>query len=1010
MSPPLSKEQPLREIGIVKDFDRIDKHGTKIGHILTDFSKENLYFASSEAPSDITAGQLVTFERGVFKSDSGNFDKAIAINHLAAEINEPSVRKLCGESLNQIFWSLVAADHLASLDLPSQIIWLKSRFNQLSYMPITAWDSLNLDAIQDPQVWNMIPTNLRIKPLENAKSLFLKEYLSAERIYKESPASYPPHEEFKRLKLEYVSQWVKKEIDLPLDKDQAAVVAAVGDDIQVIARAGSGKTGSLVARAIFLQNHCSVGPEEILLLAFNKKAAKEVKERLEKTLKNNIPHVMTFHALAHAIVHPEEELIYDNSGTNELGASREVQKIIDEHIRSTKYGNQIKELMLLYFRDDWERIENGKFSMPMEEFLEYRRSLQRETLNGDSVKSYGEKLIANILFEHDIEYKYESNFNWSGVNYRPDFMIKNTKNGGIIIEYFGLIGETDYDKMIEDKREFWSKKKEWKLLEYRPSDIAKDGPLKFTSMLLNDLKNCGIKINRLPEEEIWQRIQNRAIDSFTKAMKSFIGRCRKLYLSKEDLQNKISGHNCHLIAENLFLLVGQSIYSSYIDNLIKNKKEDFDGLMWRAVKEINDGGTKFSRNHGKEYGDLRKLRYIMVDEFQDFSEVFLQLLQSIRKHNQLVEFFCVGDDWQAINGFAGSNLKYFENFHDYFPNPVKLNIKTNHRSVQAIVNVGNSLMEGFGVPARSRENADKGEFFIGELDKFKPTAIETDRHINDDITPAILRLVSNYLKQGMDVVILSRINGSIGYSVNYKKDYKNLSGIEKFREHILSFFPETDQKRIEVSTSHKFKGLDKPAVIIIDALERRYPLIHNHWIFMRLFGDSVDQIVAEERRLFYVALTRAKKSLTIITESNRKSKFLENVEAGLSKATKGNKAYGKTQTKSQSWGNDLFSTIPEYLDWNLLTPIASKDDPMLEIQVHYAYKIKDDLIPQGYKFNMKGKYWSKTIQHEGFEINTILNQEWAKESSVKIMVFSETGTQIYPDKPNPDTTEEDLPF
>lgn len=252
MSPPLSKEQPLREIGIVKDFDRIDKHGTKIGHILTDFSRENLYFASSEAPSDITAGQLVTFERGVFKSDSGNFDKAIAINHLAAEINEPSVRKLCGESLNQIFWSLVAADHLASLDLPSQIIWLKSRVNQLSSMPITAWDSLKLEAIQDPQVWNMIPTNLRVKPLENAISLFHTKYLSADRIFKESPASFPPHEEFKRLKVEYVSEWAKQELNLSLDNEQAAAVAAVSGDIQVIARAGSGKTRSLVTRAIFL--------------------------------------------------------------------------------------------------------------------------------------------------------------------------------------------------------------------------------------------------------------------------------------------------------------------------------------------------------------------------------------------------------------------------------------------------------------------------------------------------------------------------------------------------------------------------------------------------------------------------------------------------------------------------------------------------------------------------------------------------------------------------------------
>lgn len=1011
MNPALSKEQPLREIGIIKDFDRLDKHGTKIGHILTDTGRENLYFASPEAPSNIMQGQLVTFRRGVFKSDLGNSDKAIAINHLAAEINEPSIRKLCGESLNQVFWTLVAADHLASLDLPSQIIWLKSRVNQLSSMPITAWDSLNLDAIQDQQVWNMIPSNLRIKPVENAKSLFCTEYLSADRIFKGSPASFPPHEEFKRLKVEYVSEWAKQELNLSLDNEQAATVAAVNGDIQVIARAGSGKTRSLVTRAIFLQKHCAVAPHEMLLLAFNNKAAKEIKDRLIKTLKNDVPYVMTFHALAYAIVHPEEDLIYDNSGSNELGASNEVQKIIDDHIQSPIYRSLIMELMLLYFRDDWERIENGKFTMPMEEFLEYRRSLQRESLNGDHVKSYGEKIIANILFEHDIEYKYESNFRWSNINYHPDFMIGNINNGGVIIEYFGLKGDPDYDKMSDEKREFWAKKKEWKFLEYFPSDIAKDGTLKFTSKMVNDLKNLGLAVTRLPEEEIWQRIKSRAIDNFTRAMKQFVGCCRKLNLTEEALENKISAHKSYLRAEEIFLQLGQSIYSGYLRNLIKNQKEDFDGLMWRAVTEIEGSHTKFSRNGGKENGDLRSLRYIMVDEFQDFSEVFLKLLQSIRKHNQFVEFFCVGDDWQAINGFAGSNLKYFENFQEYFANPTKINIQTNHRSAKAIVDVGNSLMVGLGAPAKSRENAEKGKVVIGMLDKFTPTAIEKDRHNGDEITPAILRLVSNYLKQDMNVAILTRTNGSIGYNVNYVKKNKTLSGIENFEEHIRSFFQEEERKRITVSTSHKFKGLESPAVIVIDALERRYPLIHPYWIFLRLFGNGVNQIVAEDMRLFYVALTRAEKSLTIITESNRKSKFLENVEAGLSKTTTGSKAYGSTQKKSPSWVSDLFSALPGQLDWDSLTPIASQGAPKLEIRVrYYAYDKRSNLKRQGFRWENKGNYWHKTIQQEGFDISFILNQEWAKESNFEIMVFSETGTQIFPDKPNPDTAEEDLPF
>ena len=130
----------------------------------------------------------------------------------------------------------------------------------------------------------------------------------------------------------------------------------------------------------------------------------------------------------------------------------------------------------------------------------------------------------------------------------------------------------------------------------------------------------------------------------------------------------------------------------------------------------------------------------------------------------------------------------------------------------------------------------------------------------------------------------------------------------------------------------------------------------------------------------------------------------------LSKTTIGGKTYGRAETKSASSVSDLFSPLSGQLDWDSLTPIASQGTPKLEIRVRNAYDIKDNLIRQGFKWENKGKYWHKTIQQEKFEIGAILNQEWAKESNAEIMVFSETGTQIYPDKTNPDTTEVDLPF
>jgi len=195
--------------------------------------------------------------------------------------------------------------------------------------------------------------------------------------------------EYRELKTRFVYQWVKREFgqEHRLDNEQAQAVAATGGDILVVARAGSGKTHTLVTRAAFLQKHCRVRSNELLLLAFNNKAAREMRDRLHDLLDGDVPHVMTFHALANALVHPEEQLIFDDDETGNLGLSREIQRVIDEHLQSGVFESLIRDLMLRYFRDDWEQIVGGGFHLTSEELIAYRRSLPRETLKGDYVKS-----------------------------------------------------------------------------------------------------------------------------------------------------------------------------------------------------------------------------------------------------------------------------------------------------------------------------------------------------------------------------------------------------------------------------------------------------------------------------------------------------------------------------------------------------------------------------------------------------------------------------------------------
>ena len=206
------------------------------------------------------------------------------------------------------------------------------------------------------------------------------------------------------------------------DAEQAAAIGAVDGNVQVIARAGSGKTATLVNRALFLQQHCRVNSDELLLLAFNKKAAEEMKDRI-----GTLSHVMTFHALAYALVQPHKLLLDEPEGGQDQ--SRIMQDVVNRYLYDSDYADQIRDLMMAHFREDWEqhknwqRIVSAGYGPEAAEILRYRRSLTRQTLDRKYVKSFGEKVIANFLFEHDIEYKYEWRFWWDGRSYHPDFTI-----------------------------------------------------------------------------------------------------------------------------------------------------------------------------------------------------------------------------------------------------------------------------------------------------------------------------------------------------------------------------------------------------------------------------------------------------------------------------------------------------------------------------------------------------------------------------------------------------------
>ena len=838
-----------------------------------------------------------------------------------------------------------------------------------SFHPILA-NASNIEAI----ISDIEDANRRKKAVPELEKrlnhVFETNFLGADIFFdNDAHNKYCSREKYETLKESFVTAWARRELGLDLDPEQAKVVSQTGRNLKVTARAGSGKTRTLVARAAFLVQHCKLPKDAVLLLAFNKKAASEMRSRLKEFLGDEIPHVMTFHALAYAIVHPDERLLVDAPGSESQAQSREIQKIIDLGLSKSSFIDRIRDIMIKYFRGSWNSILENTFDAKKLDQVNFVRSLQFETLNGEYVKSGGEKLIANILFENNIEYVYEKSFKWNGINYRPDFSINLSKTSGVVIEYFGLVGQSEYDQSSSRKREFWQNSPNWKLIERFPADIIRSGE-DFEKILISELQSLGVPTRKLSDEEVWGRLKERAIDKFTATMKVFISRCRKLGLSSQDLSLLVSSHDFRSAHEKSFVKIGEEIYASYLDLLKTEFFEDFDGLMLKAIGRLDGGMTRFARDQGKELGDLSKMKHVLVDEFQDFSLMFYKVLTGIQKNATDTEFFCVGDDWQAINSFAGSDLTYFWNFQKLFSNSATYHISTNYRSARKIVEIGNALMLNEGGSSESGARAHKsleGQVLITYCDKFYPSSFESIEHPNDEITPLLLRVINGLLKSHTNLTILTRQN-KIPYKVVYRSSVDTTNDVLlRFLNHLRQFMSASDQNRISISTTHSFKGLESDAVIILDANKNAYPLIHPTWEFFRIFGVDEKTICDEEQRLFYVALTRAVNSVIIVGESTNLSPFIV---------------------------SEKFPNGVKQLNIDDFPAVITRANTNVEVAVYKSFPIKDQLKSLGFKYDNKRQCWFKLIPTSDFSKEYIDSQTW-NDNSRLIEVKSSGGELIY---------------
>lgn len=362
-------------------------------------------------------------------------------------------------------------------------------------------------------------------------------------------------EDFIALKLPKVRERLKA-IRLRLDEEQERAIARPESRLLIKARAGSGKTRTICARAVLAIRDEQLNPNQVLILAFNRVAAAKVKSQVQEIggfadYKN----ARTFHSLAHRLVNPLRNPMFDDGHGDPF---RREQSQFVQHTLQRILNPAFKEKMIEFFRKELEQIETIGRDLPPQEYLIFRRALQHISLKGDRVKSNGEKFIADFLFEHNIEYRYERPWAWNtpllgGATYKPDFSIISGGND-YILEHWAIdpddpsaklpihwkMAASEYRQQIRAKRHFWQSKNK-PLLETH-TGLMIGGRAAFEQRLRVVLERAGIPCLRLPPQEIERLVFSKdfAISRMAKLFLQFIQRAKKRGWSADELGRRIA--------------------------------------------------------------------------------------------------------------------------------------------------------------------------------------------------------------------------------------------------------------------------------------------------------------------------------------------------------------------------------------------------------------------------------------------------------------------------------------
>ena len=680
-------------------------------------------------------------------------------------------------------------------------------------------------------------------------------------------------------KIKKIHKRLSKDINDPVLEDlnslQKKAASCQDKRIIVLAGAGAGKTKTLTQRILYLISK-GVDPGNILAITFTKNAANEMIDRLiiasDKTeeYKNIINNkrvsgkekaqyrynyinkypwlsnitIKTFHSFCYQLLrkHNEEfdskfriipkndfSLTEDDFVTTKNSAPEKTEDILNKIIKilsnNPTYLIDFKTYILEFYHDD-KRLKRYMA------YTNYQKPYT--TLNGTQVRSKSERSIADWLYLHNIKFVYEPVINFADFPFKPDFYIPEAD---IYIEHVSNLSYA-----TKDKEEQFSKSGKILYKTYEP--MTKDIK-KFHDALARMIIP---RLDKNIDEEVALKYETE-LQGYHDYVKEFIDLTVKVIdkIKVEDLDFKKifqKGIKDEYERVNRYYKLAEPLILEYLTYCNNKSYLDFNDLL-------NKGKNLLEKNSKIRKYYQEKFKHILVDEFQDVNTAQVNLLYTLLNNNYL---FCVGDDWQSIYGFRGSEVSYIVRFSDYFKHPTIIKLSTNYRSNNTIVCASNEVIK------KNKFKLDKKI----EAHKKNNTKIYVyySQKESEDGVQVVVNKVKSLLANGFeksDILIL------------YRKS-------KAFEPYYYRF----KEERIYVpsKTIHKAKGLEAKIVFIVglNAGIHGFPSIYDEdRIFQIIKKNDFELLMEEERRVFYVALTRAKDELFLVTETGSESEFIKEI-------------------------------------------------------------------------------------------------------------------------------------